>query len=57
MENLYYCVKCKTKKPMKDAQRVTMKNGKPAMRGKCSECGTTINAIVAADKKQDHQQV
>ena len=34
-----YCVRCKKKTIMKDAQEVTMKNGSPAVRGKCSVCG------------------
>ena len=33
---------------MKDAKRVTLKNGKPAMRGKCLVCGTTLFRIGAA---------
>lgn len=28
-----YCVKCKDKKEMKEAQEVTMKNGRKAMKG------------------------
>ena len=51
MADLYYCVKCKTKREMKDAQKVTMKNGKPALKGQCSVCGTTINTILGAEKK------
>jgi hypothetical protein len=47
----YYCVKCKEKREMKDAERITMKNGKPALRGKCVVCGTTINTILSANKK------
>jgi len=35
-----YCVKCKKKTPMQDAQEVTTKNGNPAIKGKCSICGT-----------------
>lgn len=42
-----FCVKCKTKREMKDAERVTMKNGRPALRGKCSVCGTTMNLILS----------
>lgn len=53
MADLYYCVKCKKKTEMKDAQRVTMKNGKPALKGQCSICGTTVNAILAASKKAE----
>lgn len=45
-----YCVKCKTKREMKDSERVLMKNGKPAQKGKCSVCGTTMNVILPADK-------
>ena len=41
-----YCVKCKKKKVMKDAQKVTMKNGRPAMKGKCPDCGTGLYRIM-----------
>lgn len=41
-----YCVKCKAKKVMVDAQRVTMKNGRPAMKGKCPTCGTGMYKIL-----------
>jgi RNase P subunit RPR2 len=40
-----YCVKCKTKKEMKDAKNITMKNGKPAMQGTCHTCGTKMFRI------------
>jgi hypothetical protein len=40
-----YCVKCKAKKEMKDAQEITMKNGRPATQGVCPECGTKIFKI------------
>ncbi len=41
-----YCVKCREKQEMKDAQKVEMKNGKPAMKGKCSKCGTGMYKIM-----------
>lgn len=41
-----YCVKCKAKKEMKDAQKVTMKNGRPAMKGRCPDCGTGLYRIL-----------
>jgi len=41
-----YCVKCKAKKEMKDAQEVTMKNGRKAMKGKCPTCGTGMYRIM-----------
>jgi DNA polymerase II large subunit len=40
-----YCVKCKGKKEMKDEQKVTMKNGRSALKGKCPECGTSMFRI------------
>ncbi len=40
-----YCVKCKQKREMKDAKQVTMKNGKKAMTGSCSACGTKMFRI------------
>ena len=40
-----YCLKCKKSTEMADAQGVTMKNGKPATKGKCPTCGTTIYKI------------
>ena len=44
-----YCVKCKEKRPVADAQRTIMKNGRPAVRGACSVCGCKVFRIV---KKQ-----
>ena len=41
-----YCVKCRAKREMADAQEVTMKNGRPAMKGKCSVCGTGMYKIL-----------
>ncbi|MEK7878965.1 MAG: DUF5679 domain-containing protein [candidate division NC10 bacterium] len=42
-----YCVKCKGKKEMKDAQKVKMKNGRDAMKGRCPDCGTGLYRILA----------
>jgi NAD-dependent SIR2 family protein deacetylase len=41
-----YCVKCKSKKEMKDAKEVEMKNGRKAMKGKCPDCGTGMYRIM-----------
>ena len=48
-----YCVgpKCKTKREMVETQEVTMKNGRQAMKGKCSECGTGMYKILGGKKK------
>jgi len=40
-----YCVKCRAKREDANAQAVTMKNGKPAMKGKCPVCGTAMFKI------------
>ena len=40
-----YCMKCHTKKEMKDARAITMKNGKPATQGVCPTCGTKMFRI------------
>ncbi|HUW21827.1 MAG TPA: DUF5679 domain-containing protein [Candidatus Bathyarchaeia archaeon] len=43
----FYCVKCRAKKEVSDSdvQRITMKNGKPAMKSKCPDCSTTMFKI------------
>jgi hypothetical protein len=40
-----YCVKCHTKREMKNAKSVTMKNGKPATQGVCPVCWTKLYRI------------
>jgi NAD-dependent SIR2 family protein deacetylase len=46
MAETAYCVKCKKKVEIKDAQKVTMKNGRPALKGVCPECGTGVYKIL-----------
>jgi hypothetical protein len=46
MATIAYCVKCKEKREMADAQEVEMKNGRKAMKGKCSVCGTGMYSIL-----------
>ncbi len=41
-----YCMKCKKPVPIKDPQETTMKNGRKAVKGKCSVCGTGIYRIL-----------
>jgi hypothetical protein len=40
-----YCVKCRAKKEVANPEKVTMKNGKPAMKAKCPDCGTGMYKI------------
>lgn len=37
---LIYCVKCKAKTASRDLEPTTTKNGRPAMRAICVDCGT-----------------
>ncbi len=42
-----YCVKCKKKVEISGAQKVKLKNGKPATKGSCPSCGTKVFRIGA----------
>jgi len=37
-----YCFKCRAKREIKNAQNIILKNGKPAVQGICSVCGTKV---------------
>ncbi len=37
-----YCVRCKAKRPLKDPEPVFTAAGRPAVRGTCPVCGTTL---------------
>ena len=45
-----YCVKCRAKTEMSDVAEVTMKNGRRALKGKCSKCGTGMYKILPSKK-------
>ncbi|HEY1017118.1 MAG TPA: DUF5679 domain-containing protein [Herpetosiphonaceae bacterium] len=49
--NEAYCVKCKTKRPIKDAKIETMENGRRALKGTCSTCGTKLTRFLPSEKK------
>ena len=40
-----YCMKCKKQREMEQATKVTMKNGRPAVKGNCEVCGTHMFRI------------
>lgn len=40
-----YCVKDKKMVQIKNPQEVTMKNGRPAVKGTCPNCGNTVMRI------------
>ena len=41
-----YCVKEKAKREMKDTKEVTLANGRKAIKGVCSSCGTGMFKIL-----------
>jgi RNase P subunit RPR2 len=45
-----YCMKCKAKKEMAETKEVQMKNGRPALEGKCPSCGTKMFKILSTKK-------
>ncbi len=46
MAETAYCMKCKKQQVMKDTEQVTMKNGRKALKGKCTVCGTGMYKIL-----------
>lgn len=50
MADQAYCVKCKASTEIKDAQKVVMKNGRDALKGVCSKCGTGVYKILGKAK-------
>jgi len=40
-----YCVKCRAKREIRNPTKITMKNGRPAIQGTCSVCGTKVFRI------------
>jgi uncharacterized protein DUF5679 len=42
----HYCLKCKEKREMLDAEMIEMKNGRPAAKGKCGTCGCGMFKIM-----------
>jgi Fe2+ or Zn2+ uptake regulation protein len=40
-----YCMRCKTKREMKNPKQVKMKNGRLALKGVCAKCSTKMFKI------------
>ncbi len=47
------CMKCKETREMKETEEVVMKNGRKAMKGVCTVCGTKMFKILPGAKKED----
>ena len=52
-----YCMKCKKKVTIKDGHIITMKNGKNALKGICSECGGNVIKLGIKGKVSDKPSV
>ncbi len=50
-----YCVKCKTKREIKDAAAIFTAGGTPALRGVCPECGTALFRMGRTEAHSDMQ--
>ena len=40
-----YCFKCRERREMRNPEEVTLKNGRPAVKGECGTCGTKMFKI------------
>lgn len=47
-----YCMRCQARRPVDEAEEVTLKNGRPALRGTCGACGTRVFRIRARSESQ-----
>lgn len=47
-----HCMKCKEKREMNETEEVEMKNGRKAMKGICTECGTKMFKILGNKKAE-----
>lgn len=56
MTELGYCVKCREKREFKDVEYTKMKNGRPACKGKCIECGTGMYKLISKKHMSDIEE-
>lgn len=42
-----YCLRCKTQRKIMEPNRVPMANGKIAVKGRCSACGSKMHRIAS----------
>jgi len=45
-----YCVKCKTKREIRNAHEEKMDNGRRALKGECPVCGTKLTRFLPSEK-------
>ena len=47
-----YCLKCKSKQPIKDVEIKTSKNNRKMLSGKCNICDTKVCRFIKKDKSE-----
>jgi hypothetical protein len=52
MEFEGYCIKCRTKRTVKDGVRGETSKGQPLVKGICPECGTKVTRFISAKDKE-----
>ena len=49
-----YCMRCRTRRPLADARRVTLRNGRPVLKGRCPVCSAPLFRIAARVRRDGH---
>jgi RNase P subunit RPR2 len=52
MSHTGYCMRCRAHKEMKEVVKLSMKNGRNAVKGTCESCGAGMYKILPTEKKE-----
>ena len=50
--NVGYCLRCKQRREISNPEEIVMKNGRAAIKGICSVCGTGMFRILGMKKEE-----
>ena len=56
MEFEGYCVKCREKRSISDAEIAQTASGRPMAKGKCPVCNTTVTRFLSAEEAAKQQK-
>ena len=56
MAKISYCIKCKAKSEIMNAELTYFKNGTPAWKGRCGICGTRMGVMLSKEEKAEIQK-
>jgi|SaaInl8_200m_RNA_FD_contig_21_2520196_length_430_multi_6_in_0_out_0_1 hypothetical protein len=48
-----YCMRCRDHRDMKDTVKLSMKNGRNAIKGNCNSCGAGMYKILPNEEKKN----